>query len=476
MEDHSTLRTKLPATSFSPVAAVDQDTEDHWLDRISAHRRQRRNRWQQLWYDSVKYPKAWAQKLWRYLTTTPGKMTSIVVLLTVAMVVTGVTMAQTAAQRRAELDTLVNNTEPVSYLAHTLYSDLSLANTLATVNFVNSAEGSESRRQQYNQALQDAAAAVASTAGGMNDSEGRPMELVGTISQKLPVYAGLVETARANARQGNPVAVAYMSEASTLMREQILPAASELYTLTGETVTQEQHHASRPLLIPLAGLGITLLGLVLAQLWLARTTRRRLNAGFLAATILLGVVTAWSAAASIVTWQAGVRGHEQAIAPMEALTDARITAQQALSSETLALVRRQSLQNSEQSFDAALKHVDSALEDFSHSPLAKDNEGLIDTAHDAAEQWSRVHTRIAEAISTGDFDSAWSATTDRDQSFEQLDQALASIISDTRSATRSFIERGIVASSLLSLGVLIMTGLAIIAVWVGIRPRLQEYL
>ncbi|AZA10628.1 phenol hydroxylase [Corynebacterium gerontici] len=469
MEEHSTLRTKLPST-----ALVDQDTQDHWLDRVSEHRAQRRNRWHQIWYDSIKYPRAWSIKLWRYLTTTPGKMTSIVVLLSILMLVSGLTISQASAQRRAELNTLMNSTEPVSYLAHTLYSELSIANTMATLDFVNSDANSQSARELYNQALQNAGAAVARTAVGMNNDEGHPVELVSSISQKLPVFAGLIETARANARQGNPVGVAYLSEASTLMREQILPAGSELYTITGQVVTEEQRRASRPLLWPLAGLAVTLAALLLAQVWLARTTRRRLNVGFLLATVFMTLATLWAGGASIIIWQAGVRGHEQAIAPMESLTDARILAQQARSAETLALVRRQSLDTSEQSFASAVRHVHAALDEAS----TKGDTETIDTAREATDQWAQDHANIAAAISVGDFDSAWKVAAQEDSGvgFDQLDRSMASLISETRSTTRSFIERGISASSWLNVGMLVLSGLALISIWIGIRPRLQEYL
>lgn len=471
MEEHSTLRTKLPSTPL-----VDQDTQDHWLDRVSEHRTRRRNRWHQIWYDSVKYPRAWSIKLWRYLTTTPGKMTSIVVVLSVLMLVSGLTISQAAAQRRAELNTLINSTEPVSYLAHTLYSELSIANTLATLNFVNSDESSQTTRKLYNQALQNAGAAVAQTAVGMSNDERRPVELVSGISQNLPVYAGLIETARANARQGNPVGVAYLSEASTLMREEILPAGSELYTITGQVVTEEQHSASRPLLWPLAGLALTLLALLLAQVWLARTTRRRLNAGFLMATVFMTLATLWAGGASIITWQAGVHGHERAIAPMESLTDARILAQQARSTETLALVSRQSLDTSEQSFESAVRHIHAALDTYE----ASDEEGspTVEAAREATDQWAKDHANIAAAMSVGDFDSAWKVAgrENSEAGFDLLNHSLAALINDTRSTTRSYIDRGISASSWLSVGMLVLSGLALISIWVGIRPRLQEYL
>src|SRR5258708_7546357 len=50
------------------------------------------------------------------------------------------------------------------------------------------------------------------------------------LSTGVPVYTGLVETARSDNQQGLPVGAAYLGEASYLMRTRLLPAAKGLYT------------------------------------------------------------------------------------------------------------------------------------------------------------------------------------------------------------------------------------------------------
>ena len=49
------------------------------------------------------------------------------------------------------------------------------------------------------------------------------------IDSALPVYAGYVESARANSRHEFPLGAAYLRRASDLMRSTILPAATDLY-------------------------------------------------------------------------------------------------------------------------------------------------------------------------------------------------------------------------------------------------------
>ena len=63
-----------------------------------------------------------------------------------------------------------------------------------------------------------------------------------------------------------------------------------------------------------------------------------------------------------------------------------------------------------------------------------------------------------------------------DDAFSEFDSSMASLISDARSGLRSYIMDALVATRLVSSAVLTLSWLAVIAVALGIRPRLQEYL
>ena len=113
-----------------------------------------------------------------------------------------------------------------------------------------------------------------------------------------------------------------MSEASTLMREDLLPTASQLNVLTGQNVDKQQKALTEPLWVPLAGLVVALIALFLGQIWLANITNRRLNRGMLCASVLMVVATLWGGTANAITWRTGSLGYERAAAPLNALTDA----------------------------------------------------------------------------------------------------------------------------------------------------------
>ncbi|AKP09439.1 Phenol hydroxylase [Corynebacterium pseudotuberculosis] len=465
-------------TSLSP------DVEDSWLDRISEHRERQRSRFHAFWHESITYPILWTKKLLQFLSTTPGRMTTLIVVLSITILSAGVSMSQTSADRRADLKTLIDNTEPVSYLAQNLYSSLSLANTTASVSFVRAGVDTSENRQRYEQAIQNASRAVAQTAGGLSENSGHQLELLTHISEQIPIYTGLVETAWANNRQGNPVGVAYMSQASTLMREQILPAAAELYTLTSNNVTNEQQQLARPLWVPLGGLFIALIMLLLGQLWIAHVTRRRLNGWFVLATLLMVIATTWVSTASFLTWSASSTAYQTVSSPLQSLTDARIRVQQARSSETLAFVWRQSLENSNTNFNAALDTMDKALNNYENSQLVDNanNREHLNQAVKATKSWRSSHEKLAAALNSGDYEEALALTLYNDTSaatpsaFNVLDSSLAKLIDDARQTARGYITRGANASDVVSTMVLVFTLVSVLSLWLGIRPRLQEYL
>src|SRR5436190_893333 len=86
------------------------------------------------------------------------------------------------------------------------------------------------------------AALVAIGATDSRRSAPQAARAIAAIAASLPEYTGLVETARANHRQGFPVGAAYLRDASELMRGRILASAGDLYRL--ETLRLNDHQAA----------------------------------------------------------------------------------------------------------------------------------------------------------------------------------------------------------------------------------------
>lgn len=485
----SSRRPKAGSIPLVDASEIPADTQDHWLDRMNDGSTGRSLSFWSIIYDSFALPINWSRKLFIYISTTPGKMLALTMILAVAIFAAGYSMSQSADQREDSLDVLLTTTEPMSYSAHNLYTSLSVADTIATTGFVQAGVESQDTRSRYNAAIDRAAVAASESAAGVSAEEVTSTRLITQIQRQLPVYTGLVESARTNNRVGNPVGVAYMAEASSLMREEILPAAAELFSLASGKVSEEQRDLTMPQWVPLSGLFAAVLFLLIAQYWLWRITRRRLNRGFLAATALMLTAILWVSASNFATWQAGNRGFAEAATPWDSLTASRILAQQARTAETLVLVRRQSIDETETSFGSTVDSINTALNDVGQADnqLGQDrNERLVGQAHDALMHWQNAHDNLSLALDSGDYEQAviLSTGTPEDNggvptaasSYATLDATLATLISDARASMRAFIDQGLAATRLVSTVVMILSLAAIIAVLLGIRPRFREYL
>ncbi|KKO81399.1 MULTISPECIES: hypothetical protein [Corynebacterium] len=461
---------------------------DHWLDDVTEPSAPVFSRPTQLAMSSFAGPARVIRRLYSFAITTPGKLFTVTLILTVALAAAGFSMSSSSAARHDDLDTLLASTEPMSNAAHHLYTNLSLADTVATTGFVQAGVEPEDNRDRYNEAIDAASVAATQAIVGTSAEDERVRELVTFIQRKLPVYTALVEKARVNHRAGHAVANSYMSNASALMRTQILPAAAELFTLTSAKVTQQQQRLTRPQWVPLSGLVAAIIFLGLAQWWLWRLTRRRFNRGFVVATGLLFLALVWAAGSNFATWASGHQGFETVSRPWDSLTASRIEAQQMRTSETLALVLRSSQQDMSVHFNSTVYSVDRALRDYEQAldddDFPSSDPSLIPRAKEALEDWETTHDAFMEDLSMGHYDAALYQATAIDpdgdptaaSAFNAVDNSLAALIDQARDAMRTYLVQGLNAMTMVSTGVLLATFGAIIAVWLGIRPRLQEYL
>ena len=157
----------------------------------------------------------------------------------------------------------------------------------------------------------------------------KPGPAIATIAQQLPVYTGLVESARTNSRLDFPVGAAYLRRASDLMRTSILPAATSVYEdaaqpplpglPVGHLADGWRRRARRP-----AGLLVVLL--LGSQLLVARRTRRIVNLGLVGATVLVVALGAWALAAFDTQQDALVRSQREGSDQLVVLSTARILA------------------------------------------------------------------------------------------------------------------------------------------------------
>ena len=135
-------------------------------------------------------------------------------------------------------------------------------------------------RYEYDIAQAETALAIAVAAREPADLAD-PDSPLAVLSGKLSVYTGLVETARANNRQGLPVGAAYQREASNLMRDGA--AAGRATSSTTHETAGRRDDQDGAAVVPgrrgrCSGWSRSSL-LFFAQRYVRQRTRRRLNVG-----------------------------------------------------------------------------------------------------------------------------------------------------------------------------------------------------
>ncbi|GAB0107039.1 protein kinase G-activating protein GlnX [Nocardia sp. JMUB6875] len=408
-----------------------------------------------------------AQWTRRFARTAPGVIGAVGAALALLALIAGLVSANAQSAKISRHDTALAHTEPLANAAQRLYVALSTADAAASTAYLSGGVESHEVRTRYENALTDAAAALAEATTGASDT--RTREILGKISAELPTYTGYVEDARANNRQGLPVGSAYLRQASALMQGSILKNAGEL-----QTIRLNQLHGDQDAItgLPLwaSGLLVLLLAACGAGSWvLLRRTNRWVNAGVVTAAGLTVLALLWILATTIAASEAIDTG---ATARFEKLAQARILAQQARTEETLQLITRGNLDASEQRFAA------------SSDQLRADLTGLLradSPASKAFSGWQDGHRKEVAAYLSNNYRGAVDQSIKADGTgsaaqFTALDEALKAELERTRQEVRDDVNTAGNALTLSPIGTLALLLAATAAIVIGVWPRLKEFL
>jgi hypothetical protein len=414
--------------------------------------------------------------------STPGRLTLLMVALSVLAIGAGLAAVIGVAQRSSRIDSVINRSGPLTVAAQDLYRSLSDADAIAANAFLSNGQEPAVLRQQYESDIAAASAALTRATAGDPDQK-----FVATISAQLPVYTGLVETARADNRINLPVGAAYLREASALMRGTLLVAAKQLYDAETAAFHADTGAAAEfPwLAIPLAVLTLAALGY--AQVQLTRRTNRLLNLGLVGATAMGLAALIWLSA----SWL-GARGdladaQRDGSAQVQLLAQARIDALQARADEALSLIARGNGANFDTDYDAMLtdlvgKDGRSGLLAQSRAAATDPAAGtLVDAAIKDATAWRTTHQNLRRDFdNTGDYADAVQQTigdgpTTAASSFNRLDRELGAGIGVTSDALDRRARAAADALGAAPVGLAVLTVLLLAGVFVGLRQRIAEY-
>jgi len=413
---------------------------------------------------------------WSFANTTPGRLLAIGAVLAMLGVLSAFAISTTITERQLQLTNVLDHTEPMAFAAGQLYTTLSVADAAAATAIISGAEP-QAVRQRYEQAITDAAVAVTRASSGLTDPA--LVELLGRTNAHLAVYTGLIETARTNNRVGNPVGSSYLSEASALMQQTILPDAQRLYEATSARVDAETTASATipaPVIIVVA---ITLLFGAFAHRWLARHTRRRVNVGLVIGGLAIAIMIIWVGTALAISTAGSRAAKNTAAESLRAVTSLAITAQQARADETLALIRRGDEDVRKRSYYQRVDQMRDELRDYLGRTNTVDKSGLAQ-ADQLLQKWRQADERIDDYIRVGNYQAATQVAlgTGEDDStpaFDKLNDALSQGIQESRTQLRTDITSARRVLSGTTVGGAMLSVGAALAVALGLWPRLSEY-
>ena len=417
--------------------------------------------------------------------TTPGVLIVFTVALVLVSVLAGLFTALSVQSRAQALDDLAARSGPLSIAAQDLYRSLSDADATANSAFLSGGLERADVRARYEADIAQAESALATAVAAREPGDlADPDSALAVLSRELSVYTGLVETARANNRQGLPVGSAYQREASNLMRGELLPAAKRLYTDETAVLRADQDRATGLPVFEILFGAATLVLLFFAQRYVRRRTRRRLNVGLVVATGAAVASLAWVLVATIGVLANVNAGKEHGSEQTDVLAQARITALAARGDETLTLVARGSGKEFEDSYQKVAGELGrdgggllGRAADLATDDSVRNN---IDAAIDAQREWDDVHAQIRDLDDDGDYLRAVSLAIDPGDTgaaprFDAVDDSLRKAIATTETRFEDEVAQASNALTGTVIGVIVLALLTAAGAATGIWQRLKEY-
>ncbi|WP_319463568.1 hypothetical protein [Micromonospora sp. RTP1Z1] len=419
------------------------------------------------------------------LRDTPRRLAAVLAGLVALGFVVGVVGFTGVRQRSDLIDGVTSRSGALVVAAQNLYRALSDADATAASAFLSGGVEPAAQRDRYKQGVTDAAAALTVIAAGRS-GDGARDGAVEVIAAELPVYTGLIETARAYNRQGLPVGAAYLREASGLMRQRMLPAAQQLYqSVAAELDRTRGGGAGFPWIAVLLGL-VAIAGLVRTQIWLTRRTNRLFNIGLVGATAAAVVLVGWLGVSAVVIGTRLDASDRDGSAQVDRLVQARVAALQARADESLTLVARGAGGDFDKDYTAVMGRLigpdgrGGLLRDAADRAADEPTRAAADSAAGRARDWLAAHQKLRQLDDSGQYTEAVTAAVGSDPAattsiFNELDGTLAGAItrnSDRFEADARSAGRGL---SGVDVGVVVLAGLMLIGAAAGIQRRIAEY-
>jgi hypothetical protein len=426
--------------------------------------------------------------------TTPARLRLLLALLILLSLAWGVLAALTADQHASAAADVVAVSEPLSLDAEQIYTSLSDADATAASGFLAGGLEPAKARQRYQADITEAAIRIEAASALVGSSAARtqlPGHLanqtsgagaavgddLAILSGQLPAYTDEVGTARADNRLGLPLGAAYLREASGLLRQTLLPAASDIYARESAQLTSASAQATGLPLIIVAVVAALGLGYVLfrSSRWLSRHTHRVVNYGLLLAALAGLVSLVWLVSAFVVGRGDLLHAQQQGSAPVQAFARAEVAALQAHADESLTLIDNSGDDSYQQDYLAQQKLLGPGPGTLLAAVQAAGGPGSDVAAQ--ARAWYQAHAALRAKDDAGSHGAAVQSALSGDAatSFAQLSETLGKGIDDHQAVFATSARSGRDAFTGLAVG-MIVASLVMVGgcVW-GLSRRLAEY-
>ena len=415
---------------------------------------------------------------------TEGKLAGWAAGAVVVSLLLGVLAFLDMHSRQGQLDDAVERRASLTAAALDIYRRFADADASSLDAVLVDPERAAVLRQRHREAVFDAIGALREAAA--RDPGGSSADRVKQLTDLVPEYVRLVETGWLNTLAGQPVGTSYLAQASFLVRDRILTTAQDLYREQTNMLAAAQRAAGHPAWPTFTAGVLAVVVLVAAQRFVTRRTRRRVNLGLAAATLLTLIAMAWPATVLVVVADqaddsATVR--DDVVAP---LAEARNLGRAADGDEARLLIfpRLGDINRLRTNLDSIEKYINDARK---HA----DQDGVrdeIDEAADALRSWREAdkellqdeqdeqdeprpiltYREVAELITGIPENSTESYATQLDQHLTSaIDQYTDRAATDTASARETLAGLDAVLACLA-----VLAGGAAVA---GLWPRIAEY-
>jgi hypothetical protein len=356
-------------------------------------------------------------------------------------------------------------------------SNLTRADAAATNAFLVGGLEPADQRASYDDGIARATAAIAAASSASKSDA----STLAKINQDVSHYVGLVESARANNRQGFPVGAAYLRQAGNSLRAEVLPPLLKLVSVEERRISNDYGTIASANAALVVVIVLALVALLVVQVWLSIKTRRTFNMNLALATAIVLVVGLITATAMAFAQQKASDVRSGSLSETILLSTARADAFDAKSAESLTLINR----GSGQPFEAQYKS------DFGQASALLGEIGRLGTAGAGRSSSTRelgqllndydaAHRAVRTQDVKGDWDTAVRlATSDAAQGTKVAFAAF-----DTRSNTRLASQATHVSDDLrtarsplfvIAFLVLLAGFVSAVLAWRGVAARLREY-